>query len=49
MTPFRLLRLLALAVMVGAVSLPVGACGKRGTPQPPDGGPEQYPRHYPAS
>lgn len=49
MIPHRLFRLLALAVVVGALAQPLAACGKRGTPQPPGGTPDGYPRHYPVS
>ena len=37
-------RLLALALIV----LAIAACGKKGTPKPPPGEPDVYPRSYPA-
>lgn len=45
----RLSRLLALALLAAALAQPLAACGKRGTPQPPEGEPNLYPRQYPAS
>jgi predicted small lipoprotein YifL len=38
-----LLRTLAMLLIVAALA----ACGKRGTPQPPPGEPDTYPRAYP--
>jgi predicted small lipoprotein YifL len=35
-----------LAVLLIAAAL--AGCGKKGTPQPPPGVPDTYPRHYPS-
>lgn len=37
---------LLLALLL-ALALPLGACGKRGEPKPPDGKPSSFPRTYP--
>ncbi|MFN4090845.1 MAG: hypothetical protein ACK4QW_17630 [Alphaproteobacteria bacterium] len=46
MTP-RALPAAALAVLL-AVGLALGACGKRGNLEPPDGRKPDYPRTYPS-
>lgn len=43
----RLLRTLALLLLVAALATPLAACGKKGPPIPPDGQDSDYPRTYP--
>jgi predicted small lipoprotein YifL len=43
----RLLRPLALLLLVVALAAPLAACGKKGPPIPPDGQDSDYPRTYP--
>lgn len=43
----RLLRTLALLLLVAALAGPLAACGKKGPPIPPDGEDSTYPRSYP--
>jgi len=43
----KLLRALALLVLVSALAAPLAACGKKGPPVPPDED-SVYPRTYPA-
>ncbi|HET7594934.1 MAG TPA: hypothetical protein VFK49_05730 [Stellaceae bacterium] len=46
--PFRRRRaLFALAMLLAALACPLAACGKKGSPSPPDGAPNTYPRSYP--
>ncbi len=41
------LRILVMAAIVVAIALPLSACGKRATPNYPDG--SGYPRQYPSA
>jgi hypothetical protein len=45
--PRRACALAALAILLMALTLPLGACGKKGAPSPPAGEPNTYPRSYP--
>jgi hypothetical protein len=38
---------LALALLVLALTLPLGACGKKAAPSAPPGETDNFPRHYP--
>jgi predicted small lipoprotein YifL len=38
---------LALALLLAAVATPLAGCGKKGSPAPPAGEPNTYPRSYP--
>ena len=43
----KILRALALLLLVSALAAPLAACGKKGPPIPPDEG-TVYPRSYPS-
>ncbi len=43
-----MIRIFVLVLSVIALSLPLAACGKKGSPKPPSGNESQYPRQYPA-
>lgn len=43
-----MIRIFVLLLSMAAVSMPLAACGKKGSPQPPSGGESEYPRQYPA-
>lgn len=43
----RLLRTVAMLLLVAALAAPLAACGKKGPPIPPDGQDSDYPRSYP--
>lgn len=45
--PRRARSLAALAILLMALTLSLGACGKKGAPSPPAGEPSTYPRSYP--
>jgi len=42
-----MIRPTALALLL-LLALPLAACGKKGTPEPPPGVPNTYPRTYPS-
>ncbi len=47
MKAFHLGRLIALVLLAIALAAPLGACGKKGSPQPPEGKEPTYPVKYP--
>ena len=40
---------IALILVVLAVGLSLAGCGKKGSPQPPPGTPDTFPRTYPSA
>ncbi|MCH9049796.1 MAG: hypothetical protein IIA72_01745 [Proteobacteria bacterium] len=42
-----IVRIVTLLVIVCVLALPLGACGKKASPEPPPGKQSEFPRQYP--